>query len=314
MKNKKIVIAAGTGFIGTGMIEYFGSDNDIVILTRHPVAGHGRVKYVEWDGKTLNAWSKELENTDLLVNLAGKSVNCRYTEENKQEIFDSRTNATAVLGAAIRTLQHPPALWINAASATIYRHAEDRPMDEYTGEMENDFSVQVCKRWEATFNQEETPGTRKAILRIAVTLGHQGGVMEPYLNLVKFGLGGHQGSGRQQFSWVHITDVCRMMEWLHEHPELDGVFNCSAPHPVSNRQFMKTLRKAAGHFLGLPASTWMLRIGARLIGTETELLLKSRWVLPTRALQAGFVFQYPELQSAMENIIGRLPRRRYHLI
>ncbi|SDE93004.1 TIGR01777 family oxidoreductase [Chitinophaga filiformis] len=314
MKNKKIVIAAGTGFIGKGMIEHFGSDNDIVILTRHPITGHGRVRYIGWDGKTLDDWSKELENTDLLVNLAGKSVNCRYTEANKQEIFDSRTNATAVLGTAIRTLQHPPALWINAASATIYRHAEDRPMDEFTGEMKNDFSVQVCKRWEAAFNAEETPGTRKAIFRIAITLGHQGGVMTPYLNLVKFGLGGHQGNGRQKFSWVHITDVCRMMEWLYEHSELDGVFNCSSPYPVSNRQFMRTLRKAAGQFFGLPASVWMLRIGARLIGTEAELLLKSRWVLPTRALQAGFVFEYPQLQPAMENIIGRLPRRRYHLI
>lgn len=138
--------------------------------------------------------------------------------------------------------------------------------------------------------------------------------MLPYLNLVKFGLGGHQGSGRQRFSWVHIEDVCRMMEWLYEHPEQEGVFNCSAPHPVDNREFMHTLRKAAGHVFGLPAFTWMLEIGARLIGTETELLLKSRWVLPTRALQEGFVFTYPELQPAMENIISKLPRRRYHLL
>jgi uncharacterized protein (TIGR01777 family) len=180
-------------------------------------------------------------------------------------------------------------------------------MDEFTGEIENDFSVQVCKRWEAVFNEQVVPGTRKVVLRIAVTLGHQGGVMEPYLNLIKFGLGGYQGNGRQKFSWVHITDVCRMMEWLYEHPELDGAFNCSAPHPVSNRQFMRTLRKAGGHLFGLPAFRWMLRIGAGIIGTETELLLKSRWVLPTRALQAGFTFDYPQLQPAMENIIGRLP-------
>lgn len=314
MKNKKIVIAAGTGFIGAGLTTYFGNDNDIVILTRHPRPSSGRIKYVHWDGRTPDTWTLELEGADLLINLAGKSVNCRYTEANKREIFDSRTNATSVLGTAIRSLQHPPALWINAASATIYRHAEDRPMDEFTGEMENDFSVQVCKRWESVFNAQEVPGTRKAILRIAVTLGHQGGVMLPYLNLVKFGLGGHQGSGRQRFSWVHIEDVCRMMEWLYEHPEQEGVFNCSAPHPVDNREFMHTLRKAAGHVFGLPAFTWMLEIGARLIGTETELLLKSRWVLPTRALQEGFVFTYPELQPAMENIISKLPRRRYHLL
>jgi uncharacterized protein (TIGR01777 family) len=314
MKNKKIVIAAGTGFIGTGLVDYFGNDNDIIILTRQPKADHGRVTYVKWDARTLGDWCRHLEKTDLLINLAGKSVNCRYTAENKQEIFDSRTNATAILGAAIRTLQQAPSLWINAASATIYRHAEDRPMDEFNGEIADDFSVQVCKRWEATFHDAEVPHTRKALLRIAVTIGHQGGVMEPYLNLIKFGLGGHQGSGKQRFSWVHIDDVCRMMAWLYEHPELDGAFNCSAPHPVSNKEFMRTLRKAGGHLFGLPAPAWMLRIGAQLIGTETELLLKSRWVLPTRALQAGFVFQYPKLQPAMENIISHLPRRRYHII
>jgi uncharacterized protein len=314
MKNKKIVIAAGTGFIGTGLVDYFGRDNDIVILTRQPQKNHHRVSYVQWDGKTLDVWARYLENTDLLINLAGKSVNCRYTEENKKEIFDSRTNATVVLGAAINTLQHPPALWINAASATIYRHAEDRPMDEFTGEIANDFSVQVCKRWEASFNDTATPHTRKALLRIAVTIGHQGGVMVPYMNLMKFGMGGYQGSGRQQFSWVHIDDVCGMIEWLYEHPELEGTFNCSSPNPVSNRQFMQALRKAAGHFFGLPAFKWMLKIGAGIIGTETELLLKSRWVLPTRAIQAGYVFKYPELQPAMNQIIGQLPRRRYHLV
>lgn len=314
MKNKKIVIAAGTGFIGTGLIEYFGSDNNIVVLTRHPQKDTQRLTYVQWDGKTLGTWSTYLEHADLLINLAGKSVNCRYTEENKQEIFDSRTNATEVLGAAIRTLQYPPVLWVNAGSATIYRHAEDKPMDEFTGEIADDFSVQVCKRWEAAFNETATPHTRKAILRIAITIGHQGGVLVPFMNLMKFGLGGYQGSGHQKFSWVHIDDICGMIEWLYQHPELDGTFNCSAPQPVTNREFMRALRKAAGHFFGLPAYPWMLKLGAKIIGTEAELLLKSRWVLPTRALQAGFVFRYPELQSAMKQIFGKLPRRRYHLV
>lgn len=314
MKNKKIVIAGGSGFIGTGLIQYFGNDNDIVILTRHPLPVHNRVTYVAWDGKTPGPWAQELENADLLINLTGKSVNCRYTEENKQEIFDSRSNANQVLATVVRGLQHPPALWVNAGSATIYRHAEDRPMDEFTGEIEDDFSVQVCKRWEKTFNEAEVPGVRKAILRIAVTIGPQGGVMVPYLNLTKFALGGCQGTGKQQFSWVHINDVCRMIAWLYENPSLEGTFNCCSPNPVSNRQFMKTIRKATGHLFGLPAPAWMLRIGARLIGTETELLLKSRWVLPTRALQAGFVFEYPHLLPAMENIIRQLPRRRYHLV
>jgi uncharacterized protein (TIGR01777 family) len=313
MKNKKIIIAGGTGFIGQGLIKYFGEHNDIIVLTRHPQVNRDRVKYVWWDGETLHGWEKNLEKADLLINLAGKSVNCRYTEKNKQEIFDSRTASTRILGEAINTLEHAPKLWVNAGSATIYRHAQDRPMDEFTGEIQDDFSVQVCKRWEAAINGIDTPHTRKVILRIAITLGADGGVIHPYLNMVKFGLGGYQGNGRQLYSWVHITDVCRMIEWLHEHPEQAGTYNCSAPNPISNRQFMQTLRKAAGQSFGLPATSWMLSIGACLVGTEKELLLKSRWVIPTRALQAGFTFKYAHVQQALENIIAQLPRRRYQL-
>jgi len=313
MKNKKIVIAGGTGFIGQGLIDHFGDRNDIIILTRHPKVNKGRTRYIYWDGATLNGWESQLENADLLINLAGKSVNCRYTERNKKEIFDSRTRATAVLGEAINRLVNPPQLWINAASATIYRHAEDRPMDEFTGEIANDFSVQVCKRWEQTFNNITLPHTRKVILRIAVTLGPQGGVIPPYLNLVKYGLGGQQGNGQQMFSWVHITDLCRMIAWLYAHPGLDGTFNCSAPYPVRNNTFMETLRKVSGHVMGLPAPAWLLAMGARLIGTETELLLKSRWVLPTRIMREGFRFQYPQLQGAFEHILQQLPRQQYHL-
>ncbi|WP_343701150.1 TIGR01777 family oxidoreductase [Chitinophaga sp.] len=312
MKNKKIVIAGGSGFIGAGLIEYFGPENSIVVLSRAKARRSGTVSYVQWDGKSPGPWVQELEGADLLVNLAGKSVNCRYNEANKAAIFDSRRQSTAILGEAVKSLQKPPALWINAASATIYRHAEDRPMDEFTGEFHDDFSVQVCRLWEKTFNDLTLPHTRKAVLRIAITLGKQG-VMEPYLNLVKFGLGGYQGNGRQMYSWVHITDVARMMEWLFEHPECSGTYNCAAPGPVTNREFMATLRKAAGHLFGLPAPAWMLKIGAALIGTETELLLKSRWVLPTRITQAGFSFRYPQLEGAMAQIIGSLPRRRYHL-
>lgn len=313
MENKKIVIAGGTGFIGQGLIDHFGEQNDLVILTRRPKTNKGRTHYVYWDGETLHGWETQLENADLLINLAGKSVNCRYNEKNKKEITGSRTNATAILGEAVRGLVNPPQLWINAASATIYRHAEDRPMDEFTGEIANDFSVQVCKQWEQTFNGITLPHTRKIILRIAVTLGHQGGVMAPYLNLLKFGLGGRQGSGRQMFSWVHITDVCRMISWLYEHPQLDGTFNCSAPHPVKNDMFMLTLRRVSGHVIGLPAPAWLLAMGACLIGTETELLLKSRWVLPTRISRAGFKFRYPYLQEAFENILQQLPRKQYRL-
>lgn len=313
MKNKTIIIAGGTGFIGEGLIDHFSANNRLIILSRQPKADRPNVTYKYWDGRSLGEWAGALDGADLLINLTGKSVNCRYTEANKAAIFASRTDSTAILGEAVKKAKNPPALWINSASATIYRHAEDRPMDEFTGEIENDFSVQVCKKWEKTFNDITLPHTRKVALRIAVTLGKQGGVMTPYLNLVKFGLGGHQGNGRQMFSWVHIEDVTGMMEWLYEHPECSGTYNCSAPNPVTNKTFMQTLRKAAGNAFGLAASAWMLKIGAALIGTETELLLKSRWVLPTRITQAGFTFKYPHLQGAFENIVHALPRQRYHL-
>ncbi|MCW3463198.1 TIGR01777 family oxidoreductase [Chitinophaga nivalis] len=314
IQHKKIVIAAGTGFIGKSLLEYFGPHNDIVILTRQPRAGNKQVSYVQWDARTPGDWISSLEKADILINLTGKSVNCRYNDRNKQLITESRIEATEVLGQAIRTLQHPPALWINAASATIYRHATDRPMDEFTGEIANDFSVQVCKRWEQTFNDITLPHTRKVILRIGVTLGWQpGGVMQPYLNLVKFGLGGFQGTGQQMFTWIHQADVCRMVEWLAGREDLSGVFNCTAPQPVPNKVFMKTLRQTAGHLFGLPAPAPLLAIGAALIGTETELLLKSRWVLPTRALREGFVFLYPALPEAFKDILAHMPRSAYHL-
>jgi uncharacterized protein len=322
MENKKIIIAGGTGFIGRHIAEYFGGANDIVILTRNtneknnafskPMLNGTNTRMVYWNGKDPGGWCSEMNNADLVVNLLGKSVNCRYNEKNKREIFDSRTNATKALGEAIRNATAPPKLWINAASATIYRHATDKPQDEFTGEYHNDFSVQVCKLWENTFFEQRTPFTRKVALRMAITLG-AGGVMIPYLNLCKFGLGGKQGSGKQKYSWVHIGDVCRVIEWMGQHPEAEGVYNVSSPYPVTNSEFMRTIRKATGHRFGLPAFEWMLTIGAVVLGTETELLLKSRWVLLSRLLQAGFDFKYPTLEPAIQNIVGQLPKKQYHL-
>lgn len=319
MKNKKIILAGGTGFIGQALAARWGKENHVVILTRGgqkllSVQDGYNITYWRWDGVNVEKhWADEIEGADLVVNLAGRSVNCRYTTKNKQEIFDSRTNATKALGQAIRGSVVPPRLWINAASATIYRHAEDRPQDEDTGEFHNDFSVLVCKRWEKTFSEQRTPFTRKVALRIAITLG-EGGVMIPYLNLVKWGLGGRQGNGRQMYSWVHVEDVARSMEWFLDHPDLEGVYNVVAPGPVPNREFMATLRKATGHRAGLPAPAWLLKMGAVLIGTETELILKSRWVLPTRLTKTGFRFQYEDLNSALEAIVHKLPRKKYRLL
>jgi len=335
MKNKKIVIAGGTGFIGQAMAAFFGKDNDIVILGRHisedtnkplrhstnnaystrllTAADGYRIRYLRWDGLRVEKhWAAAIDGADMVINLAGKSVNCRYTRKNKQEIFDSRVDSTQAIGLAIRDAVVPPKVWINASSATIYRHAEDRPQDEYTGEIENDFSVQVCKKWENTLSAQRTPFTRKVALRTAVTLG-TGGVIVPYLNLLKFAMGGHQGSGRQMYSWIHIDDLCRIVQWIFEREKLEGVYNACAPRPVTNRQFMHTLRKATGHLIGLPAFTWMLKLGTLLIGTETELILKSRWVVPTKLLDAGFIFRHPDLPDAMKDIVSRIPRKKYHL-
>jgi uncharacterized protein len=326
MKNKKIVIAGGTGFIGRSIAKYFADVNEIVILSRQAKRSTNNafenfeltdelrknVRLVQWNAKEVDEWAKEIDGCDLVINLAGKSVNCRYNKKNKKEIFDSRTNSTKAVGEAIRKCIYPPKLRINAASATIYRHATDHAQDELTGEMQNDFSVQVCKLWEQTFFEQRTPFTRKVAFRMAITLG-AGGVMIPYFNLLKFGLGGRQGSGNQMYSWVHIEDVCTSVEFMFSHPELEGVYNICSPNPVTNNAFMKTLRKLTQCSIGLPAYEWMLAFGAAIIGTEPELILKSRWVVPTKLLKEGFAFSFPYIEDAFKNIINQVPRRKYHL-
>lgn len=326
LKNKKIVLAGGSGFIGQAVAAYFGKENEVVILGRQKANeqnnsyGHSAmendvsqsIRYAQWDAKTQGGWTTEIDGAYLVINLAGKSVNCRYNKKNKQEIFDSRTLSTHAIGEAIKNAKAPPKVWINAASATIYRNASDKPQDELTGEIGTGFSVQVCKKWEQCFFDEQTPTTRKIALRMAITLG-EGGVIIPYFNLLKFALGGQQGNGKQMYSWVHIEDVCRMIEWAAENKNIKGVYNCSSPNPLPNKDFMATLRKVCGYKIGLPAYTWMLKIGSAIIGTEPELILKSRWVIPSKALQAGFSFKYPLLENALEEIVAKTPRKKYHL-
>ena len=331
MKNKKIVIAGGAGFIGQALAARWGRDNEVVILSRQTAGARNnsygrkplqaedgyRIVYRHWDGKRVERqWAAELDGCDLVVNLAGRSVNCRYTDRNKQEIFDSRTDPTAALGQAIRAAIVPPKLWINAASATIYRYAEDRPQDEYNGEIGHGFSVEVCKRWEQCFLAERTPFTRKIALRTAITLGNEG-VIVPYLHLLKFGLGGRQGSGRQMYSWVHI-EARRPCHRMAARPTGSGrrVQCGGCPGAVTNSVFMATLRRLMHHPFGLPAPACApcSGLGAGLIGTETELVLKSRWVLPTRLLEAGFRFQYERIDSALEDIIRQTPRNKYRLL
>ncbi|WP_226676062.1 TIGR01777 family oxidoreductase [Rossellomorea aquimaris] len=296
MENK-IVIAGGTGFIGRYLQKKFKEKGyHVTIISRQS-------PHVSWDRP--DDIVQSLEGADMLINLAGKSVDCRYNEKNKAEIFRSRTETTELLGNAISQCQNPPSLWINSSTATIYRHAEDRPMTEEGGEIGTGFSVEVAKEWEKSFFSFSLPGTRQAALRIAIVLGPDGGVMTPYKNLVKFGLGGVQGPGSQKFSWIHVEDLFRVILFLKDSKELSGVFNCSSPNPVTNREFMAQLRNDMNRKVGLPTPKWMLEVGSLLIQTETELVLKSRWVVPERLEKAGFVFQYDTLEKAFEQILAK---------
>lgn len=293
--NGKVVLAGGTGFIGQYFAQRWQEQGYIVqIISRQE--GH-----ISWDDT--NGIVAALEGAELLVNLAGRSVNCRYNERNKAEILNSRTTTTEKLGAAIAGCENPPPVWFNSSTATIYRHAEDRPMTEEHGELGSGFSVEVAKAWEHAFFSCHCPGTRQIALRISIVLGPDGGVMGPYRNLVKWGLGGPQGSGKQMFSWIHVEDLYRIVRFLQDHEQLDGVFNCASPQPVSNTQLMRELRSALGTPIGLPAPAWLLEMGAGLIGTETELILKSRWVIPERLERAGFAFTYPTLKQTLEDIL-----------
>ncbi|MCM3205707.1 TIGR01777 family oxidoreductase [Paenibacillus illinoisensis] len=291
---KKVVLAGGTGFVGQDFAQRFKKlGYEVLIISRQP----GHIAWEDSDGIR-----QALEGAEMLINLAGKSVNCRYTNENRRIILESRTSTTRILGESILECDLPPELWINSSTATIYRHAEDRPMTEKEGEIGSGFSVDVAKAWEQAFFEFSLPSTRQIALRIAIVLG-KGGVMEPLTNLVRFGLGGSQGPGTQQFSWIHIEDLFRMVLYLQQHPELEGVFNASSPHPVTNRQLMESLRRHMGVRIGLPSPHWMLEVGARFIRTETELVLKSRWVIPERIEQEGFTFKHDTLDTALDEIL-----------
>lgn len=306
MKYNKIILAGGNGYLGKVLTAYYRDmAHQIIILSRSPKPTNGNVETLVWDGRTPGNWVNELEGAELLINLCGKNVNCRYDEKNMADIIASRVLPTTFLGSVIAKLKRPPQLWINITSATIYRHAEDRPQDEENGEIGQGFSVDVCRRWEESFFATNTPQTRKVALRMGIVLGISDSAFPRLLNLVKFGLGGKQGNGQQYMSWVHEQDAAKCTEWLLEHPELDGTINCTAPGPVKNDEFMAIMRKAYGIPFGLPSPAWLLSIGALLIGTETELLLKSRWVLPKRLLDSGYPFLFAKAEDAIKDILNK---------
>ncbi|MFL5731500.1 MAG: TIGR01777 family oxidoreductase [Cytophagaceae bacterium] len=301
----KIVLAGGTGYLGTVLADYYKDKaKEIVILSRQKTMRNGNVTTVVWDAENRGDWENCLQGAEMLINLCGKNVNCRYTAKNKAAIFRSRLVPTALLGSVINEMTDPPKLWINVASATIYRHAEDRLQDEETGEVGAGFSVEVCKAWEAGFWQTNTPKTRKVVLRVGLVLGSSDGVFPRLKRLAALGLGGYQGTGEQRISWLHEQDFAQITEWVYQHGINNAVYNCTAPEAPTNREFMKTIRQAYGVPVGLPCPQWLLEFGAKLIGTETELVLKSRWVYPDRLLAEGFTFQYPKAEQAIHAVLS----------
>jgi len=310
----RIILPGGSGQVGTVLARHFQQQgHDVVVLARSARPAPWRV--VRWDGKGLGPWTSELENADVVINLAGRSVNCRYTTANRQEILDSRINTTALLGRAISQLARPPRLWLNASTATIYRHIYDRPMDEQSGEIGGNepdappqwrFSIQVATGWEKAFFDAATPNTRKVALRSAIIMSpDRGGVFDLLLRLVRFGLGGAAAGGRQFMSWIHDADFLASVEYLIAHEEFAGAVNIASPNPLPNREFMRGLRQAWGAPMGLPASAWMLEIGSVFLRTETELMLKSRRVVPKRLLDAGFHFRFPDWSAAAKDLVQR---------
>ena len=314
---KRVVLAGASGFIGRELAAAYRAEGASV----HFIGRSG--PHARW-GQTA-AITDLVDGADLVVNMAGKSVNCRYTAENRAEIVRSRVETTRELATAIADAENPPPLWINSSTATIYRHAEDRPQTESDGELGTGFSVEVAKAWEAAFFETPLPETRRVALRTAIVLG-DGSVMGPFSRLARFGLGGAQldghwfasaarraagtfhefraRGGRQKFSWVHMDDVIGAIRFLERHDELDGVVNVSSPSPTDSVGFMRTLRTVLGAPIGIPAPRFVLEIGSAVIKTETELVLKSRWVLPERLLDAGYEFAYPELEPALRQIVG----------
>jgi uncharacterized protein (TIGR01777 family) len=309
----KVIIPGGSGQLGTVLARAFHRDgHEVIILSRRPQRAPWRI--VAWDAQTLGPWAEVFCGADAVINLAGRSVNCRYGAANRRAILESRVNATRVVGEAIARASDPPRVWLQASTATIYAHRYDAPNDETgpLGGQEPDvpyrwaFSIDVAKAWEQAADEVPTPHTRKVKLRSAMTMSpDRGGVFDTLLWLVRLGLGGSAGSGRQYVSWIHDRDFVRAVYWLIAREDMAGAVNVAAPSPVPNAEFMRALRRAWGAPFGLPATEWMLDAGAWLLRTETELVLKSRRVVPGRLLRAGFTFDFCEWPAAARDLCRR---------
>jgi uncharacterized protein (TIGR01777 family) len=310
----KIVIPGGTGQVGTVLERQFRRDgHKVVIFSRRNRDAARNV--ITWDGKSIQSWADEIDGADVVINLAGRSVNCRYNEANRRQMMDSRVRSTEIVGEVIAKASNPPKVWLQASTATIYAHRFDEANDDLKGIIGGNepeapdtwrFSIEVAKAWEKATEDAVTPKTRKVLMRSAMTMSpDRGGIFDTLLGLVNKGLGGTAGDGRQYISWVHEQDFVRAVYWLIEHEDLSGPINIASPQPLPNKEFMRILRDAAGAKIGLPAMAWMLEIGAVLMQTETELILKSRCVVPARLQMSGFEFDFPHWKDAASDLYRR---------
>jgi len=291
---KKVVIAGGTGFIGSSIAKRFRETGyEVLIISRNS-------NHISW--KPIDM-TEAFENAEIIINLAGKSINCRHTDANKKTITDSRLNTTLWIGNAILACKNPPKLWINSSACGIYRPSVNQPMNEDEEELGTDFLAEVVKKWEKVFFGFQLTETRKVALRTSVVLGKNGGALLPLVWLSRLWLGGKQGNGNQMVSWIHLEDYFQILLFLIENKSIQGVLNCTSPQPVDNNLFMKSIRKTLRIPIGLFSPKLMINLGARLIGTEPDLILNSSFVIPKRLQSAGFEFKYPDIDSAFNDLL-----------
>lgn len=303
-----VVIIGANGFLGRYLCRHFARNgSEVVAIARSRKGWSGDGMFLEWDGEYLGPWAYALEGAELVINLAGRSVNCRYTATNREAIIRSRVESTRTIGRAILECRVPPKLWMNSSTATWYRHAEDTPQDEWDGEAGKGFSCEVAKAWEDAFFEAKIPAeTRKVALRTGMVLANEPGTVYDVLTgLTNKGLGGTMGVGTQRVSWIHMDDFLRAVEFVMREPFMDGMVNLTAPDFPANRDWMRYFRETVGMPIGVPATKWMLEVGAALLGTEPELVLKSRWAEPLRLREAGFRWRYGKAGDAIADLEHR---------
>ncbi|MET9127727.1 DUF1731 domain-containing protein [Streptomyces sp. NPDC004528] len=313
----KVVLPGGTGQVGTILDRALtAAGHEVTVVTRHPVRAH----HIGWDGTSLGPWAAAIDGCDAVVNLAGRSVSCRYTADNLRAMMDSRVDSARVVGEAIAAAARPPRVWLQMSTATVYSHRFDAPNDEATGVIGGTetgvpdywaYSVRIAENWERAQAEAPAPATRKVALRSAMVMSpDRGGVFDVLSRLVRLGLGGAVAGGAQYVSWIHDEDFVRAVEFLIARDDIEGPVNLASPGPLPHRDFMRALRTAWGVPVGLPATRWMAELGAFALRSDTELLLKSRRVVPGRLDAAGFAFAHPGWERAAGSLVLRARRAR----